>query len=228
LTEPNVGAGGTIYVGRNLGQIHAVNPDASERWVYTESEIHFGPVASPAGDVVLAGGRVTYGAPGFIKALDTADGSLLWRVDLPSEEGLSMVPFSRPSFSPDGRRAYITTCLPGQPDGSEYCYLYALDVDAPASAGELQTEPALVAAPNPFRGGTEIRFRSSDPRGVVAEVFDPSGRLVRSLRSESPGDGTRLWRWDGRDGRGNELGSGVYYLRLDDRNGTGLPVIRIR
>lgn len=47
-------------------------------------------------------------------------------------------------------------------------------------------------------------------------VFDASGRLVRTLLSGSalmPGANTVLW--DGRDGPGREVPSGVYLVRVE-------------
>jgi hypothetical protein len=64
LTEPDVGPDGTIFVGRNLSELHAVSPDATQRWVHVDPGILFAPIASPADDIVLMGGRITYARPG--------------------------------------------------------------------------------------------------------------------------------------------------------------------
>ena len=68
--------------------------------------------------------------------------------------------------------------------------------------------------PNPFVDGTALRFVL--PAGVggraEAEIFDLSGRRVRSLARDHSGGPVDLV-WDGRDDRGNELGSGIYFYR---------------
>src|SRR6185295_11128871 len=102
----------------------AFNPDGSQRWVHTETGMFFGPIAGPAGAPVVFGGRIDFGEPGFVKAIDAGTGALLWTVPLPSEAGLDQIPETRARFSPDGGRAYIGTTIPGQPSGQEYCYLF--------------------------------------------------------------------------------------------------------
>lgn len=126
LSQPTVGPDGTIYVMRNLGEVHAVNPDGSIKWVYSSANVLDTPVVSPDNQTVVVGGRITYGQPGFIRGLNATTGALLWTINLPDESGVNMVPFSRPWFSRDSRRAYITTTLPGS---SAPGYLYAINLD---------------------------------------------------------------------------------------------------
>ncbi|HMN40918.1 MAG TPA: PQQ-binding-like beta-propeller repeat protein [Phycisphaerales bacterium] len=140
LSQPTVGPDGTVYVMRNLGQIHAVHQSGSNRWIHATSFIFDAPVADPTNTVVVAGGRLTFGQPGFVKGLDVASGGLAWTIDLPDEAGVHMIPFSRPWFSPDGKRAYITTTLPGSTAGG---YLYAIDLRTPACAADFNGDGAL-------------------------------------------------------------------------------------
>jgi outer membrane protein assembly factor BamB len=130
----DVGADGIIYIRGNLGQIRAFNPSGSARWVHTETGMFDGPIAGPAGAPVIFGGRIDFGQPGFVKAIDAGTGALLWTVPLPSEAGLNQIPSTRARFGPAGRRAYIGTEFLGQASGQEYSYLLALDVLPPCSA----------------------------------------------------------------------------------------------
>lgn len=72
----------------------------------------------------------------------------------------------------------------------------------------------LVAAPNPFAAWTQIRYRV-DPGGPAwVGVFDVAGRLVRTLvdgRTSAVGEDAYV-NWDGTDGSGRSLPSGVYFL----------------
>jgi len=82
-----------------------------------------------------------------------------------------------------------------------------------AAATRAQLHPA---APNPFNPTTTIGFRlASDARDVSVTVYDPAGRLVRSLhRGPLPaGDHTVQWRGDDQSGRA--VSSGVYLYRLE-------------
>ncbi|MFH1502192.1 MAG: FlgD immunoglobulin-like domain containing protein [Candidatus Eisenbacteria bacterium] len=70
-------------------------------------------------------------------------------------------------------------------------------------------------SPNPFNPVTTIRF--SVPSGadrVALDVFNVNGRFVRSLVDEELSPGPHSAVWDGRDGSGREVSSGIYFARL--------------
>jgi len=147
-----------------------------------------------------------------------AQGDPLWTVPLPSEGGLSMVPSSRPKFSPDGSRAYVGTMLPGQPAGQEYSYLYAFDAGAAPILEADTATPApfeFAARPNPFRDVADLELRLPRATHVRLEVIDLSGRRVASLFEGSLGAGTHTHGWDGLDRGGNPVGLGLYFVRAD-------------
>ncbi len=69
--------------------------------------------------------------------------------------------------------------------------------------------------PNPFNPVTEIRYTLPGPSSVRLEVYDLSGRLLRTLiDGERQPSGRYAVLWDGRDGRGSQVASGVYFYRL--------------
>ncbi|MBM3307716.1 MAG: hypothetical protein FJY74_05270 [Candidatus Eisenbacteria bacterium] len=69
--------------------------------------------------------------------------------------------------------------------------------------------------PNPFNPVTAIGYDVPAGGGrVTLEVFDVSGRLVRTLVDGFVSEGVRSASWDGRDGEGKEVGSGVYFCRM--------------
>ena len=70
-------------------------------------------------------------------------------------------------------------------------------------------------APSPFRGVTTIRYSLPQAGDARLEVFDTSGRLVRTLVRESMSPGNHGVTWNGTDEAGRRLGAGVYYLRLE-------------
>jgi len=125
LSTPDVGPDDVIYDGRNQVELYAINPDGSVKWKHTDSGIMFAPVVSPLNNLVLLGGILDFGRPGFFEAVSTT-GSPLWRVNLPSENGGHVWPISRARFAPDGRTAYLGTSIPGEPSQDAYSYLYSL------------------------------------------------------------------------------------------------------
>jgi phosphatidylserine/phosphatidylglycerophosphate/cardiolipin synthase-like enzyme len=68
--------------------------------------------------------------------------------------------------------------------------------------------------PNPFNSETVIRYRIPGNRSVQLAVYDLQGREVRTLFRGNPDAGIRAVHWDGRDGEGLPLPSGVYVIRM--------------
>ena len=70
-------------------------------------------------------------------------------------------------------------------------------------------------APNPFNPQTSIRFETPEPGARVAlRIYNVTGRLVRVLFDGPVTTTTTTVRWDGRDGSGQTVSSGVYLVQL--------------
>ncbi len=89
---------------------------------------------------------------------------------------------------------------------------------------------ALAARPNPFRASTELSFEIPAAGPVVLEVMDVSGRRVAALIPGQRLDaGRHRVAWDGRDGQGRAVGSGVYFVRLETPGGASSSrILRLR
>ncbi|MDY0108330.1 MAG: T9SS type A sorting domain-containing protein, partial [Candidatus Krumholzibacteria bacterium] len=72
----------------------------------------------------------------------------------------------------------------------------------------------LPAYPNPFNPSTTVVFTLPRQSRVRIDLFDVSGRRLRTLVDEVRGPGRHEAVWDGtgQDGRG--ISSGVYFARL--------------
>ncbi len=68
--------------------------------------------------------------------------------------------------------------------------------------------------PSPAHGALTARFSVGAAAPVTAEIFDASGRLVRTLGSAMYAAGAHDVSWDGRTKAGRTARSGVYHLRL--------------
>jgi hypothetical protein len=69
-------------------------------------------------------------------------------------------------------------------------------------------------SPNPFNPSTSIAFKLPDAVHVKLAVYNILGQKVITLVDEYLGHGSHSVSWDGRDSRGNSVGSGIYFYRL--------------
>ena len=69
--------------------------------------------------------------------------------------------------------------------------------------------------PNPFSGRTVIGYHLAQKGRIRLVVYNVLGQAVRMLRNEEFVPGSYQASWDGRDGAGHPLPSGVYFYRLE-------------
>ncbi len=69
--------------------------------------------------------------------------------------------------------------------------------------------------PNPFNPNTIINYALPKTSHVKVEIFNILGQRVRTLVNEEEGPGYKSIKWDGKDQHGNQLGSGVYFCRIE-------------
>ena len=68
--------------------------------------------------------------------------------------------------------------------------------------------------PNPFTPSTTISYEMKNAGQVNLQIFDLSGRLIRTLYSGSEDAGRHEKVWLGRDQAGRTVATGVYFYRL--------------
>jgi len=69
--------------------------------------------------------------------------------------------------------------------------------------------------PNPFNPTTSISFQLGRKTHVRLKMFDPRGRLVKTLINRVLPTGPHTFEWNGTNNRGNRISSGVYFYRLE-------------
>jgi len=83
---------------------------------------------------------------------------------------------------------------------------------------EITTPPAAFSLeqnqPNPFNPLTRINFTVEQSGPVRLAIYDPRGKLVRTLVRRPMAPGAYTEEWDGFDERRNQVASGVYFYRL--------------
>jgi len=69
--------------------------------------------------------------------------------------------------------------------------------------------------PNPFNGRTIFRYEVAEPGPVTFTIYDTNGRIIRTWKMNGNSAGIGQLTWDGRDARGNDISSGIYFYRLE-------------
>ncbi len=171
-----------VYIVQDQYRLHRVNPaDGSVVWTFIDGETLYDPVASPDDRLVLLGGRINVGQPGFFEAVSN-DGRKLWKQYLPNEPGFGdggqVMPNTRARFTADGQTAYIAADVLGDnrtESNPVYSFFYALDTsDDNVPVNRPPTATVTSPLPNssvPVR--TEINFtaRAEDDAQIARVDF---------------------------------------------------------
>jgi len=101
---------------------------------------------------------------------------------------------------------------------------------AMAATKPLVLEPMLYdAAPNPSRGPSILRYQVPRSMHVTLEVYDASGRIVRTVLDSKRPAGVYSLTWDGRDQSGRLSPNGIYFCTMkagDYKAGNKLVISR--
>ncbi|HPF36251.1 MAG TPA: CARDB domain-containing protein [Candidatus Krumholzibacteria bacterium] len=137
------------------------------------------------------------------------DDALAYRYSLSDEMGLSD-PAGLAMDGPDR----IVVCDPGNKR------VVSLRIDGTTGVDPSENTGGTLISfmpvhPNPTAASTSFRFEISRPGVAVLDVYDLAGRRVRRLMSDSNiKAGITTVLWDGSDGQGRDVASGVYFARL--------------
>jgi hypothetical protein len=124
---------------------------------------------------------------------------------------------------PDGRYLYWIGAVAR--DGGTEEKMGPMRVEV-ATAGLPLVAELLQNSPNPFNPWTTIHYRVPGSLGkarLSLRIYAVSGRLVRTLVDGPQEPGQHSVTWDGRDGDGRAVASGLYLYRLE---GAGVSITR--
>jgi hypothetical protein len=80
------------------------------------------------------------------------------------------------------------------------------------------------AYPNPMNPTTRIQFTNGVENGrVTLEIFDVTGRLVKTLVNDRMAAGVHEVVWDGTSDSGSSSSSGMYFYKMNGKADNGAP-----
>jgi len=131
--------------------------------------------------------------------------------------GLTPITVAAPAREDSVVVAVVNVSLPSS-SGQTIFFNYQLLINL---TGQFQIVSMLEKPrPNPYRGGRDNKivfpFHIDQRMPVNAVILREDGKVIKSYKFADLGAGfhSELLSWDGRDGSGNRVASGVYFLRL--------------
>jgi hypothetical protein len=127
-------------------------------------------------------------------------------------------PYHVPVFLPEAGSWFVHLVLI---NGAQHSYRMTRVVvrEIPGDAPDPTLQSPLAfdlrpIVPNPVRTGVEISYSLPKTMHVSLQVFDVSGRTIRTLFDGQAAAGLHKIAWDGTDGERRAPASGVYFVRL--------------
>ena len=165
-SSPAIAPDGTIYVGSDEGNIHAIHPDGSRKWVFETDE----PVGSPA---IGPQGAIYAGSEDGILYAINRDGTEKWRFETAGPVS------SAPAIGPDGtiyigtggfRGPYLLHAI--RPNGTEK---WALE-----TSGAITSSPAMGADGTIHVGSDDGTLTAIRPDGTRSWTFEAESGITSS------------------------------------------------
>jgi hypothetical protein len=182
----------------------------------TEAHDQFKPaIISDGAGGVIATWHDTRSGDYDIYAQRVSSGVVQWTVD---GAALCTAPNSQlfPTIVADGAGGGIVTWHDTR-NGPDDIYAQHVDSDGtPTGVGDTPSAALTVLQnhPNPFGGRTEFEVELTQDSDVRVDVFDVTGRRVRTIDVGDSPAGWRTIAFDGHDDGGRPLASGVYFYRV--------------
>jgi hypothetical protein len=85
----------------------------------------------------------------------------------------------------------------------------------------------FVSYPNPFSEETTLQFYTGDEQAVRMDVYNIQGQQVNTL-FDGVNSGTTKVKWDGRNGSGQRLAGGLYFVALNVQGTVNLQKVILK
>jgi hypothetical protein len=102
----------------------------------------------------------------------------------------------------------------GESLASETIYVTVMGLSVQDDYQIIKATELLNAYPNPFNPTTTISFTIKEADFVTVEIFNISGRRVKTLAKDNYETGKYNLVWNGENDSGKKLSSGIYFYRM--------------
>jgi len=225
---------GNVYVTGSLGTVK-YDSAGNRKWVVHDSRpgSDFALGLDATGNIYVTGQRWNGAAVDLATIRYNAAGTPEWRANYRRSQYLDESPTAL-GLDAAGN-VYVATTVENSGTGSDIVTIkYATGIDsAKSQAATLAEESSAVTSyelaqnyPNPFwssvtavafgggNPGTTINFALPMPANVKLNVYDMSGRLVRTLATGEISVGRHVVPWNGRDNFNRAVAAGAYLYQL--------------
>ena len=181
---------------KNYAQISANNVDTVTSDTITHSVKECDVAANAGSDDIICAGTCAILGDSPTATGGTPPYTYLWTPGA----GLSSDTAANPQACPDTTTTYTLTVT----DSNDLTDTDQVVVTVLTAEEDLK---GVIVYPNPFKPGhSEINFAHLTAEATI-KIFDIAGELVRKIE-EQDGDGRAVW--DGKNGRGKKVASGIY------------------
>lgn len=152
------------------------------------------------------------------EGVPSANGNQLFSGEILNQQNYHLAGIGNTAFLAweDKRSGYNNTLYTGNAIYAAVMHSGGSPVDDAAVPGLSMS--SVNAYPNPFRQMTTIHYEIKSDADVELDIYNLKGQKVRSLVSSRKSSGSYQEVFDGRDGSGSPLSSGIYILRLKAGN----------
>ncbi len=236
-------AGDLLVAGVQAGDFMALKFDeASGDLLWSQD--HDGPsggydaaaalLEGPVGEVIVTGFATGVGTSwdAATVAFDPTDGTPLWEENFDlgeggADEGRAL------AVSPRGDLYVTGYCeiTPADTDMIALRYLLAGPVsviNSPLATAAESLELRIFAHPNPFRRRLSLIVDVAHAVSARLAVYDVRGRRIVRLHEGGLSSGEHRIAWDGRDGTGEPLAAGIYFVELESAGARAVQKVVLR
>lgn len=128
--------------------------------------------------------------------------------------------------TPNGHPNELANSIIG-PQFANFVVVAANRMQDPTDVPDVAAALELKAFPNPFNPRTTISFTLPSAQSTRVDIYDLTGRHVRTLHQGHLAEGAHQMAWTGRDEAGNGVPSGTYFAKVQIGDGSATTALTL-